>query len=646
MSDVQHLDGEFSLYKSNYTEQLLLDGLQEIEKLVRLRRSNFLTAYDHQTDRIPVLASKFFSVDGSLICPKRIFENHAPDFFKRSRRAVLFRGVYHLRGIRYLISTNPTFEVRQKLATFRDDFYEGIKAIEQPCNKLFKIAIADYIKNAILTVLNAFIYEEKTGRFKLNRLIYQKLRSDGVKLAQSATNLYYSQLTNRRLGITNDLEYLKENAVVIEKLIKDILDRYEYGSFSSRHMNRPEAAHPQIVTAAAVGFTKLSKFTPDTIIGLPSGSTELSMAYKFAQRILAGIEIPLLLAPISLHSIKTDFDQEKYNIGQLRSFLIHHKRFLEKKNVLIVDDNSSTGRTVQILVDCISVHKPSAVVVAVAEADTRRSRIDVTSLARDRIASFKTYTHSVSVLPVSRVISPKTDIKELLEKRKTIECVKSRYLKKGNDLIEKFIGKVYVDLIRTRTSLVDKDLNEDQKLSEFRKTFLSNFWPCEVKFEGKIYHSVEHAYQAMKFGEDVLATLTDSDLKKINTRLEKRGQQITKEQVPDLFILEHLNAGTSKIAANQLRIMGYVRQDWDDVKVKIMAKLLVQKFSKPEMYEMLKKTNPKYLIEGNDWGDTFWGYDNNRGRNILGRMLMILRAHAIEELNDVRASKMCEVLHH
>ncbi len=34
-------------------------------------------------------------------------------------------------------------------------------------------------------------------------------------------------------------------------------------------------------------------------------------------------------------------------------------------------------------------------------------------------------------------------------------------------------------------------------LDEFR--FLSNFWPCEITYYGRLYPSVEHAYQAAKF---------------------------------------------------------------------------------------------------------------------------------------------------
>ena len=113
--------------------------------------------------------------------------------------------------------------------------------------------------------------------------------------------------------------------------------------------------------------------------------------------------------------------------------------------------------------------------------------------------------------------------------------------------------------------------------------------------------------------------------------------------MPDLFVNPAITAGTSKIAANYLRILGYVREDWDDVKVQIMTELLIQKFSDPELNQRLKETRENYLMEGNDWNDTFWGECEGRGRNVLGRMLMAIRETELSILartaEDIRLRK-------
>ncbi|MBR4196328.1 MAG: hypothetical protein IKQ95_06420 [Synergistaceae bacterium] len=46
------------------------------------------------------------------------------------------------------------------------------------------------------------------------------------------------------------------------------------------------------------------------------------------------------------------------------------------------------------------------------------------------------------------------------------------------------------------------------------------------------------------------------------------------------------------------------------------------------MSDKLLATKQALLVEGNDWEDTFWGFDVNLGygRNMLGQLLMKIRA--------------------
>jgi N-glycosidase YbiA len=124
--------------------------------------------------------------------------------------------------------------------------------------------------------------------------------------------------------------------------------------------------------------------------------------------------------------------------------------------------------------------------------------------------------------------------------------------------------------------------------------FLSNFWPCQITFEGLEYPSVEHAYQAAK-------TL-DQGLRVYIKSLPKPGQAKR----------EGKNA--------------QLRPDWEDVKIQIMHKLVKEKFSKNESLKaQLLATGTKYLEETNTWGDSFWGVCKGKGKNMLGHILMDVR---------------------
>ena len=137
--------------------------------------------------------------------------------------------------------------------------------------------------------------------------------------------------------------------------------------------------------------------------------------------------------------------------------------------------------------------------------------------------------------------------------------------------------------------------NSVTKINAFRGEyfFLSKFYPCHVKFEGRTYQSAEAAFQAAKTNNDVE--------RKIFTRLspsqaKKRGRSVS------------------------------LRDDWENVKIQIMTDVCYAKFSQNEdLKQKLIETGDAILEEGNDWGDTFWGCVDGYGSNHLGEILMAVR---------------------
>jgi len=68
-----------------------------------------------------------------------------------------------------------------------------------------------------------------------------------------------------------------------------------------------------------------------------------------------------------------------------------------------------------------------------------------------------------------------------------------------------------------------------------------------------------------------------------------------------------------------------VRDNWNQIRLTVMEELLRQKFSEREMALKLINTDDAILIEGNNWGDTFWGMCDGVGKNHLGKLLMKIR---------------------
>ena len=129
--------------------------------------------------------------------------------------------------------------------------------------------------------------------------------------------------------------------------------------------------------------------------------------------------------------------------------------------------------------------------------------------------------------------------------------------------------------------------------------FLSNFYWNEIEFEGIVYPTNEHFFQAMK-------TL-DND--------ERRA------------IANCLTPGRAKRMGRRVAL----RSDWESVKEDVMFLGLCLKFADEQLADWLLETGDEELVEGNWWKDTFWGVCDGVGENKLGKLLMKVRDMIKEE---------------
>lgn len=126
--------------------------------------------------------------------------------------------------------------------------------------------------------------------------------------------------------------------------------------------------------------------------------------------------------------------------------------------------------------------------------------------------------------------------------------------------------------------------------------FLSNFCLAPTMYDGRLYSTSEHAYAAAKT---------------LNPDMRIR---ISKIQTPR----------EAKAVGRRLSL----RSDWELVKVPIMHQIVRDKFVRNlELRERLIATGEQELVEGNYWGDEFWGVNMKTriGENRLGKILMLVR---------------------
>lgn len=157
--------------------------------------------------------------------------------------------------------------------------------------------------------------------------------------------------------------------------------------------------------------------------------------------------------------------------------------------------------------------------------------------------------------------------------------------------------------------LIERAAPTSAVIADFRGPFswLSNFSPSTLWWEGISYPTAEHAFQAGK------------------TVDMNRRQQIAAAETPS----EAKRIGWSFIP----------RAGWRDrVRHEVMREVLAAKFAAPSLAAQLVATGTALLAEGNAHHDSEWGWcrcprhRSRPGQNYLGRALMRLRTQLNPEL--------------
>jgi ribA/ribD-fused uncharacterized protein len=130
--------------------------------------------------------------------------------------------------------------------------------------------------------------------------------------------------------------------------------------------------------------------------------------------------------------------------------------------------------------------------------------------------------------------------------------------------------------------------------------YFSNFSAYQIEYDGLLWPTTEHAYQAAKFSN------------------KKIKNNILKAKTP----LEAFS-----ISRDPKNIL---RKDWFKIRVKIMEDIIREKVKQhPYVYSKLIETGDKEIIEASPI-DSFWGWGSDKkGENQLGKIWMKIREEII-----------------
>ena len=103
---------------------------------------------------------------------------------------------------------------------------------------------------------------------------------------------------------------------------------------------------------------------------------------------------------------------------------------------------------------------------------------------------------------------------------------------------------------------------------------------------------------------------------------KRRKHSLRESNANSVFLRMHNPSDAKKLGQRS-----YITPGLGKVKVRLMYEICMCKFMQnPELRDKLLATGESTLIEGNNWGDYFWGKVNNCGENQLGIILMDVRA--------------------
>lgn len=138
----------------------------------------------------------------------------------------------------------------------------------------------------------------------------------------------------------------------------------------------------------------------------------------------------------------------------------------------------------------------------------------------------------------------------------------------------------------------------------------SNLYKREIEFEGQIYITSEHAYQAGK----------------------PRKEEVRK------WLMDAPSPSLLAMAAHGLYVWD-VHPEWSKTKFDRMRKVLQAKFTQHEdLKQLLLSTGNKRLVEVatvDNAVNRLWGEVNGKGKNKLGELLMEVRQEIRESSLDV-----------
>ena len=175
-----------------------------------------------------------------------------------------------------------------------------------------------------------------------------------------------------------------------------------------------------------------------------------------------------------------------------------------------------------------------------------------------------------------------------------------------------------IKLFDNNENIVEESSSTPNVIDSFRGeyAFLSNMYDSFVEHTIWRFRNAEAAFQARKLWH-------------VNDLDNYEGWE------EELEAFEKASGKEAKSLGKKVRDLN--KDKWDKNRYDEMLWVIREKFSPefhPDLARKLLDTGDAILIEGNTWGDTYWGVSNGKGENNLGKILMQVREELKNQLGE------------
>lgn len=311
---------------------------------------------------------------------------------------------YGLRGRDYYLAVDNRLTAQERVHSILGEIQAAVATVEQidrralrPEDLLCYLGVLDNAKQQALSLFHAITYAERRNGIPTDEASLA-LRQQSLSMAVSLTRCFYEACVGRPFS-----------TLPSSQMVKALIDAVTPNSLAidAKGLKMQELDHPPKIMLAA--YALAAGGPAETVVGFPSGGTQIAIVTALAVELAHGLapnSVDVVSIPLSSHSGTTKHDFQPTGQAELDASVDHFASNISGRRVIIVDDNSSTGTTLERGSQSIQRLNPLSARIGVGEMDPKRMLVRARQAGGNVVQGVVDLRHNVfasaaGVVPIS-----------------------------------------------------------------------------------------------------------------------------------------------------------------------------------------------------------------------------------------------------